>query len=39
MQVTPYVQELVASGTGAKPIVTKKVQPYDERKLSGLVKE
>jgi hypothetical protein len=38
MQITPYVQELVSSGTGAKPVVTKKPQPYDQRKVDGLVK-
>jgi hypothetical protein len=39
MQITPYVQELAASGTGAKPVVTKKPRPYDEKKLTGLVSD
>ena len=39
MQITPYVQELAASGTGAKPVVKRKPRPFDERLMTGLVSD
>lgn len=37
MQAPPFTQELNATGKGAKPSITKKPQPYDEKKVTGLV--
>jgi hypothetical protein len=37
MQVPPAVMELAATGTGAKPVITKKPRPFDKDKMHGLV--
>jgi hypothetical protein len=37
MQAPPFTQELAATGKDAKPTITKKPQPYDEKKVRGLV--
>jgi hypothetical protein len=37
MQAAAFTQELAATGKGAKPAITKKPQPYDEKKVNGLV--
>jgi hypothetical protein len=37
MQVPPAAMELVSTGKGAKPVITKKPQPFDEKKMGGLV--
>lgn len=37
MQAPPFTQELAATGKGAKATITKKPQPYDEKKVTGLV--
>jgi hypothetical protein len=37
MQVPPAVMELVASGKGAKPVITKKPRPFNKDKMHGLV--
>ena len=37
MQVPPATMELAATGKGAKPAITKKPGPFDEKKMGGLV--
>jgi hypothetical protein len=37
MQVPPATMELLSTGKGAKPVITKKPQPFDEKKMGGLV--
>jgi hypothetical protein len=37
MQVPPATMELVGTGTGDRPTITKKPQPFDEKKMGGLV--
>jgi hypothetical protein len=37
MQASPFTQELAATGKGAKPTITKKPQPFDDKKVNGLV--
>jgi hypothetical protein len=37
MQAAGFTQELAATGKGVKASITKKPQPYDEKKVSGLV--
>ncbi len=37
MQIPPATMELAAVGTGAKPTITRKPKPYDEKKMGGLV--
>jgi hypothetical protein len=38
MQAPVATMELVTTGTGAKPTITKKPKPFDEKKMGGLVK-
>jgi len=37
MQVPAATMELASTGKGAKPVITKKPQPFDEKKMGGLV--
>jgi hypothetical protein len=37
MQIPAATMELAATGTGAKPAITKKPKPFDAKKMSGLV--
>jgi len=37
MQVPAATMELSSTGKGAKPVITKKPQPFDEKKMGGLV--
>jgi hypothetical protein len=37
MQIPAATMELSATGKGAKPAITKKPKPFDEKKMSGLV--
>ncbi len=37
LSVPPATMELVGTGTGERPIITKKPKPYDAKKLGGLV--
>ena len=37
MQVPAATMELASTGTGAKPVLTKKPKPFDETKMGGLV--
>ena len=37
MQIPAATMELSATGTGAKPVITKKPKPFDASKMSGLV--
>jgi hypothetical protein len=37
MQVAAATMELSSTGKGAKPVITKKPQPFDEKKMAGLV--
>jgi hypothetical protein len=37
MQVPPAIMELVSTGKGAKPVITKKPRPFDKDKMHGLV--
>lgn len=37
MQIPAATMELSATGTGAKPAITKKPKPFDAKKMSGLV--
>ena len=37
MRVPPATMELASTGKGAKPAITRKPKPYDEKKMGGLV--
>jgi hypothetical protein len=37
MQIPAATMELSGTGTGAKPAITKKPKPFDEKKMNGLV--
>jgi hypothetical protein len=37
LSVPPATMELVGTGTGERPIITKKPKPYDAKKMQGLV--
>jgi hypothetical protein len=37
MKIPPATMELSATGKGAKPTITRKPKPYDEKKMGGLV--
>jgi hypothetical protein len=37
MQIPPATMELSGTGKGAKPTITRKPKPYDEKKMGGLV--
>jgi hypothetical protein len=37
MQVPVATMELLSTGKGAKPVITKKAKPFDEKKMGSLV--
>jgi hypothetical protein len=37
MRIPPATMELASTGKGAKPAITRKPKPYDEKKMGGLV--